>query len=190
MSATVGLIRGLWRRELEVHVQRSSTCIRFHQEYDLEMRNNSKMQQSSTSTRKQPHANSVAVIALNAFATCVICAYFIGQQASRQIILGLPPCSYLFSVDAEGFIFTRLSGMSDPLWQYKVGANHPDKWAVFFDESRSLSVLGLIKFRQHQKIGNMWSLGLRQCVLISLTVVAVIATHRAKLRMFFSKVPA
>ena len=78
--------------------------------------------------------------------------------------------------------------MSDPLWQYKVGANHPDEWAVFFDESRSLSVLGVIKFRQLHKIGNMWSLGLRHCVLFSLTVVAVIATHRARLRMLFSKV--
>jgi hypothetical protein len=147
------------------------------------------MQQSSATATKRPRANPVAVVALNALATSVICGYLVGQQASRQIILGFPPSSYLFSVDAEGFIFTRLSGMSDPLWQYKVGTNRSDKWSTFFDESSSLSVPGVIEFRQPHKVGNMWSLGLRHYALISVATVAVMMTHRARIRMLFGKIP-
>ena len=134
-------------------------------------------------------ANPIAVICSNIFATCAVCGCLIGQQAVRQVQLGFPLCSYIFSIEARGYIATRLTGISDPLWQYKTGPNRADQWPMRFqspisEPPNTTWIFRTIYFCRGKS--GMWRFGFRHSLLILLSVAAVVVTHRARLRALLS----
>ena len=134
-------------------------------------------------------ANPIAVICSNIFATCAVCGCLIGQQAVRQVILGFPPSSYVFSLDSKGFIATRLTGMNDSLWQYKTGPNRADQWSMRFQSPISEPPNATWIFRNIyfcRGESGMWRIGFRHSLLILLSVAAVVVTYRARLRALLS----
>ena len=136
--------------------------------------------------------NPIAVICSNVIFTCAVCGYVIGQHAVQELIVALPPTSYVLDIDMEGFVVTRLTNMSDPLWQYKIGPNLADKWSMHFkhfhtreatNPSNAVYVFSTI-YSVHGQSG-MWRLGLRHSLLILLSTIALLVTHRVWLISVF-----
>ena len=137
-------------------------------------------------------ANPIAVICSNVIFTCAVCGYVIGQHAVQELIVGLPPASYVLDIDMEGFVVTRLTNMSDPPLQYKTGPNLADKWSMQFkhfqtpeatNPSNAVWVLSTVYFVPGQS--GMWRLGLRHSLLILLSTIALLVTHRVWLISVF-----